>query len=191
MKRRAWSAGWVLAAVGALMIGGQPAVAAAGTADASKLFPIDPATQLQTHAWLDCQASAGLCNFTVGAALQTPDGLTGFPADLWARQSTVIRSLQRTAYMDVHTAGGEGPWGDRGGPGTKVFKDGGPSEITSLYGGAGPPEKYQTHGTIVVSDLATGQPKVGASVILCTHIQVVYTGVNITGPATCAQTVYE
>ncbi|HLS00152.1 MAG TPA: hypothetical protein VK069_11195 [Mycolicibacillus parakoreensis] len=191
MTRRAWSWGSVLAALGVAVAGWSPAVAAAGAADASKLFPIDPATQLETHARVDCQASAGQCDFTVGAQLQTPDGVAGFPADLWARQSTIVRSLQRTAYMDVHTAGGQGPWGDRGGPGTKVFKDGGPSEITSIYDGAGPPEKYQTHGTIVVSDLATGQPKIGASVIVCTHIQVVYTGVNVTGPATCAQTTYE
>lgn len=168
-----------------------PAVAAAGANSASTLFPLGGADQLETHASLDCPAAAGQCRFTVGASLHTPAGVTGFPADLWSRQSTVIRSNQRTTYFDVHTDGGEGPWGDRGGPGTKVFKEGGPSEITSLYSGAGPPEKYQTHGSINVTELTTGQPKVGATVILCTHIQVVYTGVNITGPPTCTQTVFD
>lgn len=168
-----------------------PAVAAAGTNTASKLFPIDPATQLETHVWLDCPAATGNCRFTVGANLHTPNGVTGFPGDLWARQSTELRSAQRTTYLDVHTDGGEGPWGDRGGPGTKVFKGSGTAEITSLYNGSGPPEKYETHGTITVMELTTGQPKVGANVIVCTHIQVAYSGVNVTGPATCAQTTFD
>lgn len=187
MKRLA--AVWAGVAIGVACL--DPAVAAAGTDTATKLFPIDPATQLETHAWVDCQAPTGGCRFTVGANLVTPTGPAGFPGDLWARQSTRIRSSQRTTYLDVHTDGGEGPWGDRGGPGTKVFKEGGAATITSLYGGAGPPERYQTSGSINVTELTTGQPKVGANVIVCTHIQVVYGGVNVTGPDTCAQTVFD
>jgi len=33
----------------------------------------------------------------------------------------------------------------------------------------------------------TGQPRTDVPVIVCTHIQVVYSGVNITSPSTCAQ----
>lgn len=187
MKRLASTLAGV--AIGAACL--NPAVAAAGSDTASRLFPIDPANQLETHVFVDCQPATGGCRFTVGANLLTPTGPAGFPADLWARQSTRVRSMQRTTYLDVHTDGGEGPWGDRGGPGTKVFKEGGAATITSLYGGAGPPERYQTSGSINVADLATGQPKIGASVIVCSHIQVVYAGVNVTGPDTCAQTTYQ
>jgi hypothetical protein len=38
----------------------------------------------------------------VGADMKTPDGVTGFPHDLWSRQSTEVRSTDRLAYMDVH-----------------------------------------------------------------------------------------
>ncbi|MGZ4584334.1 MAG: hypothetical protein ACXVYI_08245, partial [Mycobacterium sp.] len=36
----------------------------------------------------------------------------------------------------------------------------------------------------------TGQPKTDNNVIACTHVQVVYPGVNITSPSTCAQTTF-
>ena len=36
----------------------------------------------------------------------------------------------------------------------------------------------------------TGQPKTDADYIVCSHIQVVYNGVNITTPDACAQTTY-
>ena len=121
---------------------------------------------------------------------ETPEGLAGFPPDLWARQTTEIRASKRTAYLDVHTDGGEGWFKDRGGPGTKVFKDGTGAVIQSMYYGEGPPEKYQTNGSIDVLDIATGRPKTDVSVIVCAHVQVVYAGVNLTTPSTCAQTVF-
>ena len=37
------------------------------------------------------------------------------------------------------------------------------------------------------TDWRTGQPRTNVNVILCTHIQVVYSGVNVTSPSTCAQ----
>ena len=77
-----------------------------------------------------------------------------------------------------------------GGPGTKVFKDGTGAVIQSMYYGEGPPEKYQTNGSIDVLEYSTGQPKTDANVIVCTHVQVVYSGVNLTTPSTCAQTVF-
>lgn len=56
--------------------------------------------------------------------------------------------------------------------------------------GEGPPEKYQTVGQIDSTDWSTGQPRTDERVIVCTHIQVVYSGVNITSPSTCAQTAF-
>ena len=38
------------------------------------------------------------------------------------------------------------------------------------------------------TDWATGQPKTDADYIVCSHIQVVYGGHNITTPSTCSQT---
>jgi hypothetical protein len=51
---------------------------------------------------VDCHRANGSCDFTVGADRRTGDGVTGFPSDLWSRQSTDIRSTDRLAYLDVH-----------------------------------------------------------------------------------------
>jgi hypothetical protein len=69
----------------------------------------------------------------------------------------------------------------------RVHKEGGSDEVTTIYLGEGPPEKYQTTGRIDSTDWRTGQPRTDEKVIMCTHIQVVYSGVNITSPGTCAQ----
>ena len=45
----------------------------------------------------------------------------------------------------------------------------------------------QTVGRIDSTSWRTGQPSLDVNVIACTHIQVVYSGVNITSPSTCAQ----
>lgn len=165
------------------------AVCAAASDSQVTLFAVDGVNQLETHSFLNC-AAPPTCTFTAGVALRTPDGLTGFPPDLWARQSTEVRSNTRSAYLDVHTDGGEGWFADRGGPGTKVFKEGGNAVITSIYNGAGAPDKYQTSGTINVTEEATGQPKTDAKIYVCAHVQVVYAGVNLTTPSTCAKTTF-
>ena len=176
-----------VAGIGIMTAISPPAASAAGDT-ATTLFPVnDSADQLETHTWVDCKTAGAHCDFVAGVQLRTPDGVIGFPPDLWARQSTDVRSNKRSTYLDVHTNGGEGPWGDRGGPGTKVFKEGGNAVITSLYGGDGPPDKYQTAGTIDAADWKTGQPATDAMVIVCANVQVVYAGVNLTTPSTCAQ----
>ncbi|HEX7322375.1 MAG TPA: hypothetical protein VF299_05475 [Mycobacterium sp.] len=154
-----------------------PGVAVAGTATKVTLFPVGDGNQLETHTWVECNLPITTCNFTAGVQLRTPDGVEGFGDKLWARQSTEVRSSNRSAYLDVHADGG---------PETKVFKEGGNAVITTIYQGAGPPEKYQTNGLIDVNEWATGQPKTDANVIVCAHVQVVYPGVNLTTPATCA-----
>lgn len=154
-----------------------PSSAAVDSADTS--FPIDETTQLEMHARVDCSAANGTCEFYTAANLRTPDGVTGFPDDLWARQSTEIRSMDRMSYLDVKAFGG---------PFTKVFKEGGPDVITTIYFGGGPPDKYVTTGTISSTNYSTGRPQTSGDVIVCAHVQVVYSGVNITAPSTCAQT---
>jgi hypothetical protein len=154
------------------------AVSSAASNTASTLTPLDDGTQLETHAFVDCHRANGSCDFTVGADRRTGDGVTGFPSDLWSRQSTDIRSTDRLAYLDVHAAAQY----------DRVFKEGGHDNVTTVFMGDGPPDKYQTVGRIDSTDWRTGQPRTDVNVIVCTHIQVVYSGVNIMSPSTCAQT---
>jgi hypothetical protein len=155
-------------------------IASAASNEATSLFPLDGPNQLETHAFLNCIRADGHCDFTVGADTRTPDGVTGFPPGLWARQTTEVRSPNRLAYLDTHANGQF----------ERVHKAMGSDEITTVYFGEGPPDKYQTSGRIDSADWQTGQSKTDISVILCTHIQVVYGGVNITSPSTCAQTTF-
>ncbi len=156
-----------------------PLSAAAGNT-ATTLFPLDGPNQLETHAVLDCYRPDGHCDFTAGADMRTPDGVTGFPPSLWARQTTEIRSTNRLAYLDAHATSQF----------ERVMKEGGSDVITTVYFGDGPPDKYQTTGRVDSTDWSTGQPKTDVDVIVCTHVQVVYTGVNVTSPSTCAQTTF-
>jgi hypothetical protein len=169
------------AGVAALLLPTPTASLAFGASNtAITLFPLDGPNQLETHTQLDCYKSDGHCDFTAGADMRTPDGVTGFPPSLWARQTTEIRSTNRLAYLDAHATGQF----------ERVMKQGGSDVITSVYFGDGPPDKYQTTGRIDSNDWSTGQPKTDVNVIVCTHMQVVYTGVNITSPSTCAQTTF-
>ena len=147
---------------------------------ATTLFPLDGPNQLETRMFLNCFKADGHCDFIAGAVMRTPDGVTGFPHGLWARQTTEIRSPDRMAYLDAHANGQY----------ERVMKSMGTDEITTVYFGEGPPDKYQTTGRIDSTDWPTGQPKTDINVIICTHVQVVYSGVNITSPSTCAQTTF-
>ena len=70
---------------------------------------------------------------------------------------------------------------------TGCSKKAGYDNVTTIYMGEGPLEKYQTTGRIDATDWHTGQSRTNVPVIMCTHIQVVYGGNNITSPSTCAQ----
>jgi hypothetical protein len=169
------SAAWLTVALVA------PAVSSAASNTGNSSFPIDPVTQLEFHVHLQCALATGWCDFDTAANLRTPDGVTGFPPGLWARQSTTLRSSDRLNYLEPHINGGFF---------TKVFKEGGPDEITTIYFGEGPLDKYTINGTIDPTDWRTGQLKTDADVIVCANIQVVYPGVNITSPSTCARTTF-
>jgi hypothetical protein len=73
---------------------------------------------------------------------------------------------------------------------TRVFKSGGKREITTVFFGGGPPDKYFVSGQIQPTSWQTGLPLLNADVIACAEIQVVYSGVNISSPSTCAQTTF-
>ena len=143
-------------------------------------MPLADGTQLETRAVVDCHRANGSCDFTVGADRRAGDGVTGFLGDLWSRQSTDIRSTDRLAYLDVHANAQY----------DRVFKEGGHDNVTRVYTGEGAPDKYQTVGRIDSTDWRTGQPRTDVPVVVCSHIQIVYSGVNITSPSTCAQTTF-
>jgi hypothetical protein len=166
-----------LAGVTLMLVLTPPAHSLAASNTATSLIPLNDGSQLETHATLDCHSADGSCDFTVGADRRTGDAVDGFPHDLWSRQSTDIRSMDRTLYLDVHATSQY----------DRVFKEGGNDNVTTIYMGEGPLEKYQTTGRIDATDWHTGQPRTNKPVIMCTHIQVVYGGNNITSPSTCAQ----
>ncbi len=167
-----------LAGVGLMLAFVPPAVCPAASNTATTLIPLDGPNQLETHMFLNCFKGDGHCDFVAGADMRTPDGVTGFPNDLWARQTTEIRSTNRLMYLDAHATSQY----------ERVMKEMGSDVITTVYFGEGPPDKYQTTGVINATSWNTGQPMTNANVIVCTHMQVVYSGVNITSPSTCAQT---
>lgn len=170
----------VFAVVGSALTFAPAPAAGAASNTATTLFPLDGPNQLETRVVLNCFKADGHCDFTAGADMLTPGGVTGFPPGLWARQTTEIRSSNRLAYLDAHADGQY----------ERVMKSMGSDEITTIYMGEGPPEKYQTNGRIDSTDWQTGQPKTDNNVIACSHIQVVYSGVNITSPSTCAVTTF-
>ena len=151
--------------------------ALAGSNVATTVFPIDEVNQIETHTFVNCHGN-GSCDFVAGANMRTPDGPAGFPSGLWARQTTEIRSNSRVAYLDAHATSQF----------ERVHKEGGVDTITTVYFGEGPPDKYQTTGVIDSVSWSTGQPMTNVNVYVCTHMQVVYPGVNLTSPSTCAVT---
>ena len=153
--------------------------AAFDTADAS--ISVDPATAIEVHATADCVKGENQCHFTASANLRTPGGPIGFPPDTWARQTTTLRSMDRMNYLANTQFFAEN---------TRMFKAITDVEFTTIYFGAGPVQKYRLAGDTTPTDWATGQPKTDADYIVCTHIQVVYSGVNLTTPDACAQTTF-
>ena len=154
------------------------ASAALDTADAS--IPVDPVTAIEVHTTADCVRAVNQCFFTASANLRTPQGPIGFPDDLWARQTTTLRSMGRDVFLDT----------DFQAANTRMFKSLRDMEFTTIYFGGGPVEKYRLQGNTWPTDWATGQPRLDADYIVCSHIQVVYAGVNLTTPDACSQTTF-
>jgi hypothetical protein len=93
------------AVVGSILAFLPAPIALAASNTATTLTPLDGPDQLETHIFLNCLKSDGHCDFTAGAEMCTPDGVTGLPPGLWARQTTEIRSTNRLAYLDAHATG--------------------------------------------------------------------------------------
>jgi hypothetical protein len=157
-----------------------PADSSAASNNGDTSFPLPDGTNLEVHVTLNCPLADKQCYFTVQSQRRSGDEVEGFPGDLWARQTTTIRSMNEHNYLETQVVAQN----------TRVFKAGGTREITTIYFGGGPPEKYFISGQIQPTHWQTGQPLLDADVIACSHIQVVYAGVNITSPDACAQTTF-
>ncbi|MGV0790387.1 hypothetical protein [Mycolicibacterium sp. XJ1819] len=155
-----------------------PASAAIDTANAS--VPVDAATALEMRVTANCIAAEANCLFDTAAYLRTPQGPVGFPGDLWARQTTTLRTMDRSVYLHFNFDA----------PNTRSFKSLTDVEFTTIYFGGGPPEKFTFRGNSWPVDSRTGGPRTDVPLIVCSHIQVVYGGVNLTSPDACAQAAF-
>jgi hypothetical protein len=157
---------------------GVPAVSSAASDTRDTSFPLPDDTLLEVHVTANCPLADKQCYFTVAADRRAGDEILGFPGDLWARQTTTLRSSNRLNNLETQVVAAN----------TRQYKETGRREITTIYFGGGGPEKYQISGQTQPTDWQTGQPMLNADYIVCAEIQVVYSGVNITSPTTCAQT---
>jgi hypothetical protein len=171
----------VVIAAGLLVGGlGVPGVSSAASNAGDSSFPLPDGTLLEVHVTANCPLADKQCYFTVQADRRSGDEIDGFPGDLWARQTTTLRSSNRLNNLETQVVAAN----------TRQFKEMGRREITTIYFGGGPPEKYMISGQTQPTDWQTGQPMLNADYIVCAEIQVVYSGVNITSPTTCAQTTF-
>ena len=152
--------------------------AATDTRDTS--FPLPDGMLLEVHVTANCPLADKQCYFTVAANRRAGDEVLGFPGELWARQTTTLRSTNRLNNLETQVVAAN----------TRQYKEMGRREITTIYFGGGPPEKYEISGQTQPTDWQTGQPMLNADYIVCAEIQVMYAGVNITSPTTCAQTTF-
>jgi hypothetical protein len=154
-------------------------VASAAENSAVQSIPVGDGTSVEIHATANCVPN-DKCYFTTSANLMTPDGPTGFPPQFWAKQNTTLRSSDRMVYLET----------DFDAPNTRLFKSINDMELSTVYFDGGPPEKFVVHGDTLTDDWSTGRLKQDADYIVCSYIQVVYAGVNLTTPTACAQTRY-
>jgi hypothetical protein len=170
-----------------------PAAAGAAADSGFTTFPVDPVTQLEVRTNANCVAADGRCYWDTHVNLMTPNGPTGFPGEFWGRQTITLRSLDRSVWQEVAFSAPAGMPRETKGSNhdnvlSKAFKSVDNQEISVTYFGGGPLERFVVDGTSVPTDWRTGTPRAGASFIICSHIQVVYGGHNLTSPGTCSQT---
>ena len=94
------------------------------------------------HVTANCVSADKQCYFTVAANRRSDAGVEGFPGDLWARQTTTLRSSNRLNNLETQVVADN----------TRQYKEMGRREITTIYFGGGPPEKYQISGQTQPTD---------------------------------------
>ncbi len=157
-----------------------PGMASAASKNADTSTPLPDGMLLEVHVTTNCPVADKQCYFTVAANRRSGDGIEGFPNDLWARQTITLRSSSRLNNLETQVVADN----------TRLYKENEKREITTIYFGGGPPQKYQISGQSQPTNWETGLPMLNADYIVCAEIQVVYAGVNITSPSTCAQTTF-
>lgn len=169
-----------------------PATAAANSAVSS--IPVNPTTLIEMHVNADCAGT--VCTFNTAANLAAPGGPPlGFPGETWSRQTITLRSNDRDVWQEADYSAPSGT--PRAGKGanhdnvlSKEYKSLRDVEISVTAFGGGPIERYRVDGTSAPLQWSTGRPALDATFIVCSHIQVVYNGVNLTTPDACAQTTF-
>lgn len=170
-----------------------PASASAAADSGFSSFPVDPATQVEMHVNANCVAAEGRCYFDTQANLLTPTGVTGFPGEFWARQTITLRSNDRNVWQEAEYSAPAGMPRETKGANhdnvlSRMLKNPSGVEISVTYFGGGGLERFRTDGSSVPTDWATGRPNLEADFIVCSQIQVVYGGHNVTTRGACGQT---
>lgn len=170
-----------------------PATAAAAANSAMTSIAVDPATKIEMHVNANCVGNR--CMFDTTANLMTPGGPTGFPGDAWSRQTITLRSNDRNVWQEAEYSAPAGTPREVKGANhnnvlSKMYKSLRDVEISVTSFGGGPVERYRIDGASMPTEWATGQLATRAAFIVCSHIQVVYGGVNLTTPDACAQTTF-
>lgn len=171
----------------------QPATAAAASNSALTTIAVDPATTIEMHVNANCMGTR--CTFDTTANLMTPGGPTGFPGDAWSRQTITLRSNDRNIWQEAEYSAPAGTPREVKGANhdnvlSKMYKSLRDMEISVTSFGGGPIERYRVDGASTPTEWTTGQPVTRAAFFACSHIQVVYSGVNLTTPEACAQTTF-
>jgi hypothetical protein len=187
--KRLWAVPVILAAA----LSAQPASATAASDSGMSSFPVDPVTQLEMHVNANCVAAEGRCYFDTQANLLTSTGPTGFPGEFWARQTITLRSNDRNVWQEAEYSAPAGMPRETKGANhnnvlSRMLRNPSGVEISVTYFGGGPLERFRVDGSSVPTDWATGRPNTAADFIVCSQIQVVYGGHNLTTRGACGQT---
>src|SRR6185312_12398181 len=126
-----------LIAAGLLVAGlGVPPVSSAASNAGDTSFPLPDGTLLEVHVTANCPLADKQCYFTVAADRRAGDEVLGFPGDLWARQTTTIRSSNRLNNLETQVVAHN----------THHYKHAGKREFATMYIGAGPGDRSEISG---------------------------------------------
>ncbi|MBX8686798.1 hypothetical protein GO011_05045 [Mycobacterium sp. 20091114027_K0903767] len=167
-----------------------PASAPAAANSAVTSIP-SPQGDIEMHVSADCAGTQ--CTFNTQANLLTPDGQIGFPGDAWARQTITLRSTNKDTWQEASYSAPAGMPREIKGSNhdnvlSKLYRSTNKVEISATYFGGGPIERFRIEGVTTPTEWRTGQPNTKDQLIICSVIQVVFGGVNLTTPTACTQT---
>ncbi|SER17212.1 hypothetical protein SAMN04488583_4573 [Mycobacterium sp. 88mf] len=167
-----------------------PASATAAANSAVTSIP-SPQGTIEMHVNADCAGTQ--CTFNTQANLLTPDGPIGFPGDAWARQTITLRSTNKDTWQEASYSAPAGMPREIKGSNhdnvlSKLYRSVNKVEISATYFGGGPIERFRIEGVSTPTEWRTGQPNTKDQFIICSVIQVVFGGVNLTTPTACTQT---